>query len=85
MIDVQLDRVGAGVLHHAGVARPAAFRCAVEAGDDGDGDGLFCALDVPEVAVGAEVVILEIGQIAGGFGRAFGAALEGAIEIEGLE
>ena len=35
-VDVQLQGVGPGVLHHLGIADPAAFAGAVEAGDDGD-------------------------------------------------
>jgi len=46
-VEVELDSVGAGLLHFAGIANPAAWRGAVQTGDHGNGDGLFCAMNQP--------------------------------------
>ena len=50
VVDVQLDRGGAGVLHRPRVVGPAAGRDAVEAGDHRDVDGGGGALEQAQVA-----------------------------------
>jgi hypothetical protein len=44
-VEVKLDGVSAGLLHLAGVANPAAGRRTVQAGDNGNRDGLFCPMN----------------------------------------
>src|ERR1700674_5595196 len=49
-VEVELDGVRAGLLYFAGIANPAAGGGAVQTCDDGNRDGLFCALNEPREA-----------------------------------
>ena len=50
VVDVQLDRGGAGILHRPGVVDPAVGRDTVEAADHRDVDGGSGALEQAQVA-----------------------------------
>ena len=63
VVDVQLDRGGAGVLHRPGVVGPAAGRDAVEAADHGDLDGGRRALEQAQVAARAGLVLGGFGEV----------------------
>ena len=65
VVDVQLDRGGAGVLHRPGVVGPAARRDAVEAADHRDVDGGHGALEQAHVGTRAGLLlglVREVGQ-----------------------
>ena len=75
VVDVQLDRGGAGVLHRPRVVGPAAGRDAVEAGDHRDVDGGRGALEQAQVAARAGLLLgggREVGQR---LGEALGAGV----------
>ena len=59
-VQVQLDRVGAGVLEQPGVADPPADVRAVEAGDHRDVDAVLGGFDQRQVGVGAGVVAVDL-------------------------
>ena len=82
VIDVQLERVGAGLLDRFGVLRPAADGRAVQAGDDGDFHRLLGLGDVLEVFLRAEAEFLRFGEIGERFGEAVGAVLQVLCEFE---
>ena len=72
-VDVQLQGVGPGVLHHLRIARPTAGADAVEAGDDGDLHGELGLLDEFEIGFRAGVILVGIGKIGERLGEALGA------------
>ncbi len=68
VVEVQLDRIGAGVLELAGEAGPAAGCGAVERGHDGDVEGLFQLGDLGEGGRGADGEDVGVGEERAGFG-----------------
>ncbi len=76
VVDVQLDRRGAGLLHGAGVIDPAAGRGAVEAADHGDVDGSDRALDEAEIAAGADLLLGSGREVRERLGEALGAGVD---------
>ena len=80
VVHVQLDGPGARVLEDAGVLHPAASRVAVDAGDDRHGEPLRRLLDEQDVAVEAEVVEVEVGEVVGRLARHPCAGLEPLVE-----
>jgi hypothetical protein len=60
---------------------PASFGCAVEAGQDGNGDGLARAAKTLEVVFLRHAIVGEVGQIAERFSE--GVSAPGEILIEG--
>jgi hypothetical protein len=62
VIDVELERVRAGLLDLLRVLEPARGRDAVERRDDGHRDGLADAADLLEVRVGPEAVLARLGE-----------------------
>ena len=75
-VEVELDSIGASLFHFTGITNPATRRGAVQTGDDGNCDGLFCAMNQLQVAFRASVVGLEIGEIGDGLGEFLGPARE---------
>src|ERR1019366_907427 len=82
--DVQLQRVGARLLHELGVADPSARRAAIEAGDDRNAYGGFALAQQFQIAIGADMIILHVRQIGGGFGVAVDAVLQRAVYVFAL-
>jgi len=73
VVDVQLERVRAGLLDLPGVRDPAARRDTVEAADDRDVHGRLGPPDVLEVGVGAEVVARHVREVRDRLGIALSA------------
>jgi len=67
-VQVQLQRVGAGLLNLFREARPAARRRAVQAGDDGNHHRLLGILDVPQIGLRADEEFGRLRKIAERFG-----------------
>ena len=76
VVDVQLDRGGAGVLHRAGVFRPPFRGDAVEARDHGNVDGRDGALQQDQVTTGAAVLFDHGGEVVQRLGKALGRLLD---------
>ena len=76
VVDVQLDRGGAGVLHRPGVVGPAAGRDAVEAADHRDVDGGGGALEQAQVAARAGLVLGGGREVGERLGEALGAGVD---------
>ena len=74
VVDVQLDRGGAGILHRAGVVRPTTRRDSVEAADYRDLDGGRRALEQAQVAPWAWLLFCGVGEVRERFGEAFAPA-----------
>ena len=74
VVEVQLQGVGAGLLHQAGVGGPAPGRGAVERGEDRHADRLLHAPQVLQVFVGPER-LLGLGSVARGLGEGVVVAL----------
>ena len=74
-VDVQLQGVGPGVLHHLGVADPAAPAGAVEAGDDRNLHRLLRRGDGFQIFFRAGAIILRLGEIGQRLGEAVGVEL----------
>ncbi len=60
-IEIQLDRVGAGVLEQLRIAQPPADVGAVQAGDHRDVEGRLRRFDEIEIPVDPAVVVVEFG------------------------
>ena len=73
VVDVQLERVRAGLLDLPGVGDPAARRDAVEAADDRDAHGCLGPPDVFEVSVGPKVVARHVREVRERLGIGIGA------------
>ena len=76
VVDVQLDRGGAGVLHRAGVTGPALGRDTVEACDHRDIDRGDGALEQDQVGVGAAVLFGHGGEVAERLREALGGLVD---------
>ena len=76
VVDVQLDRGGAGILHRARVVGPAAGRDAVEAGDHRDVDGGRGALEQAQVAARAGLLLGHGREVGQRLGEALGAGVD---------
>ena len=85
VIDVQLERIGAGLLHLAGVLEPAAGGGAVEAGNDGNFDRLFALGDVHQVGLRPHHPVEQVGKMAGGLGGSVVAFGDEAIEFVAVD
>ena len=81
-INIQFDRVRAGLFHFARVAHPAARRDAIQAGDDGNRDGFFRPANQFQIAVRTQIVIRQFRKKAGRFREGFRAA--GQIRVHGF-
>lgn len=84
-VEVEFEGVSAGLLHFAGIANPSAGRRAVQAGDHGNGDGLFCPMDQLQVTLRSGIVGLEVGKIGDSLGEFIGTAREVLIDLDALE
>ena len=82
--DVQLQRVGACLLHVLGVTHPSAGRAAVQAGDDGNADRFLALAQQVKIAIGTDVVLGHVGQVGRGLGVAVGAVLQRAVNVLAL-
>ena len=80
-VDVQLDRVGSGLLQPSRVLRPAAHRDPVQACDHGDLEFELRRLQVAQVGVGAGVVVLERRHVGGRLCEAVRSDLERAVDL----
>ena len=76
VVDVQLDRGGAGVLHRAGVVGPAAGCDAVQAGDHRNVDRGGGALEQAQVAPRAGLVLGGGREVGERLGEALGAGVD---------
>ena len=71
VIDVELERVRAGLFDQVGVVNPAAHAHAVERADHRDVHRLLDAGDLVQVAVRPEAVVLHFREIGDGLGERF--------------
>ncbi len=59
---------------------PAASRDAIEAADNRDGDALLELADEIKILIGADVVVVEVGEVGEGLGKGFGAVAEEMVQ-----
>ena len=81
VVDVELDAVGAGLLHFLGVLGPPAGRHAVEAGDHGNVHGLLGFADEFQVLVGPVTVLLGLREVRQRLGEALGALFRKVVKL----
>ncbi len=84
VVDVQLERVGARLLHEPGVARPAAGRSAVEAGDHRDVDRLLRLSDRLQIGIRVELEGDGLWEVGERLGVALGTIGQVVIELQAL-
>ena len=84
VVDVQLDGLRSCALEMAGVLHPPSRRRSVETGDHRDRELIACLLDQGEVPSGADVVVVELGQVAQRFGERIGTEVERRVDGERL-
>ena len=82
VVQVELQRVGAGVLHQARVPDPCAARVGVEAGDDRDRDALLGLLDPLEIALPDTLELGDVGEVVERLGELLRALVEGAGQLD---
>src|SRR3954464_5551443 len=76
IIDIELERIGAGLLNLASIVNPAADRDAVETANDRNVHSPFGIVYVAQIGIGADVVARHIGKITQRLGEALRANIE---------
>ena len=84
-VDVQLQGISTGVLHHLRIANPTAAAGAVEAGNDRHAQRFLGFLDGFKVLLRAGVIVGRLGIPGGVLRIGFGPALPGFLQLGALE